>query len=158
MNLNSLCNYSASLIEIFILLVLTSCNYCGQHTEVDYNYADITIKRIDECGKTTFYYQYKQEKYPGKIWAEYSGINDGFSGYLIFNDNKKVTILVGDGYFQSEKIDTTIFSFDYVYAYNRPKPDNNIYEILLATRYERERNTNSNSEIKVTYREDKNGW
>jgi hypothetical protein len=155
MNLKSFFNKSLILILALICIRLISCSYCSHHAEVDYNYADITIKRIDECGKTTFYYQNKQEKYPGKIWAEYSGINDGFSGYLIFNDSKKVTILVGDGYFQSENVDTTIFTFDHVYAYNKPEPDSNVYEIILATRYERERNANSNSKVQVTYRENK---
>ena len=76
-----------------LTLIFVSC--CGIHTEVEYVYDDITITRIDECGKTTFYYEKGQEKSKSKLWVTYSGINDGFSGYLKFNKSGKVLLLSG---------------------------------------------------------------
>ncbi len=145
--------------KIFILalvLILSSC--CGLHTEVDYQYSDIIINRIDVCGKTTFHYQNNQKEEAGIIWAKYSGINDGFSGYLVFKENGKVELLAGDGYFQSENLDTTLFSLGSYVAYDRPKDVSNICEIMLSTRYEQEFNSKRNTKIEFNYRIDENEW
>jgi hypothetical protein len=53
----------------------------------------------------------KNGKESGKIWAEYSGINDGFAGYLIFGKNGNVTLFNGDGYFQYKDIDSLLFKY-----------------------------------------------
>jgi hypothetical protein len=143
-------------IGIIIAISLTSC--CGTHTEVDYSYNGTTIKRVDECSKTTFYYQNGDKKADGKIWCEYSGINDGFAGYLKFDSDGKVEVLSGDGYFQSEGIDTSKFQFKTIYAYSRPTLDKSVCEILLSTRYEQERNQQAKSGVKAVYRVDNNEW
>ena len=65
------------LITFFALITLASC----VNDEVYYTYNNVTIKRIDTDGKSEFFYM-KNGKESGKIWAKYSGINDGFSGYL----------------------------------------------------------------------------
>lgn len=144
------------ILGAIILLSLFSC--CGTHTEVDYSYNGTTIERVDECGKTTFYYRNGERRASGKIWCEYSGINDGFSGYLRFGNNGKVEVMSGDGYFQSEGVDTTKFQYKKIYSYAKPIQDKNISEILLSTRYEQERNRQAKSEVEVAYREDTNQW
>ena len=147
---------SIKIFMLVLILILPSC--CGLHTEVDYQYSDIIIKRIDVCGKTTFHYQNRQNKEAGIIWAKYSGINDGFSGYLVFNENGKVELLSGDGYFQSKDLDTSLFSIGRILAYERPKDDSNVCEIMLSTRYEQEFNSKRNTKVEFTYRIDENEW
>ncbi|MBS2214005.1 hypothetical protein KEM09_21530 [Carboxylicivirga mesophila] len=139
-----------------IIFVLSSC--CGLHTEVDYKYEDVIIKRVDVCGKTTFHYQNKLNDKAGIIWVNYSGINDGFSGYLVFKENGKVELLAGDGYFQSANLDTTVFSLGETVAYDRPKDTSNICVINLATRYEQEFNSKRKSRIEFNYQIDENEW
>ncbi len=144
-------------LTLILITFLSSC--CGTHTEIKYKYEDITIRRIDECGKTTFYYQKGKEKIPGKIWAEYSGINDGFKGFLVFKENGKVFLLSGDGYFQtSTDLDTTRFNYKRIYAYNRPKLNRSVCYIMLSTKYEREQNLGFASGIQVEYNIDENEW
>ena len=141
---------------LLLLLLFSAC--CRLHTEVKYNHDDVTITRIDECGKTTFYYNNGQENSSGKIWTEYSGINDGFSGYLEFCENGKVFLLSGDGYFQSENIDSSKFEYKRIFSYDRPKIGESVCEIQLSTRYEKEENDKSKTGIKITYKIDDNEW
>jgi len=137
---------------LVLLSFLFSISCCNINKEVNYQYNDIVIKRQDTCGKTYFYYQKGDIKNDGVIWAEYSGINDGFKGYLKFEKDGKVTLLSGDGYFQSRNIDTTIFDFKYVYSYNRPKIGENVCLIMLSTRYEKEFNDSLKTGITIIYR------
>ena len=140
-----------------MLGLISSC--CGLHTEIDYQFNDVNIKRVDVCGKSTFYYnKIGQEKIDGQIWAEYSGINDGFRGYLVFQDNGKVLLLSGDGYFQSERVDSTLFEYKRITAINRPDLKENIYLIMLSTRYEKEFNDTIDTKVKATYNIDDNEW
>lgn len=137
-------------LALILIILLSSC--CGTHTEIKYKQADITIKRIDECGKTTFYYQKGQEQILGKIWTDYSGINDGFKGYLVFNKNGRVLLLSGDGYFHTSKdLDTTRFNYKRIYAFSRPELKKNVCQIMLSTKYEREQNLKLESGIQVEY-------
>ncbi|MCI5051038.1 MAG: hypothetical protein MRY57_01915, partial [Candidatus Pacebacteria bacterium] len=103
-----------------------------------------------ERDRTTFYYDRIDNNAP-KIWVEYSGINNGFSGYLKFEGNGKVSLLSGDGYFQSSNIDTSKFKYKRILAYQRPDLGEDVYFIQLATRYEQEKNLNTGTKIKVTY-------
>ncbi|WP_439880134.1 hypothetical protein ACSX1A_13330 [Pontibacter sp. MBLB2868] len=141
---------------LLLIPVFSSC--CGLHTEVKYEYGEAVVTRIDECGKTTFYYGNGQSRSSGRIWTEYSGINDGFSGYLIFSESGKVKILSGDGHFQSEGVDTTLFEYKRITASNRPESKESLYRIMLSTRYEQERNKQSNSQVKAFYVIDENEW
>lgn len=138
-------------IVVLICGLLASC--CGIHSEVEYKYGNTVIKRIDECGKTTFFYGNSD----GKIWAEYSGINDGFSGYLKFNSDGSVILLSGDGYFRSEGVDTTQFSFKRV-SYDAPEIGGPVCAISLSTKHEIEENQNAKSAVEVKYNIDKNEW
>ena len=139
-------------VIIMLAITLTSC--CNTHKETSYNYKGTVIKRIDKCGETTFYYD-GVDKDATKIWAEYSGINDGFSGYLKFEDNGKVYLLSGDGYFQSTNIDTSKFEYKRIVAHQRPKLGETVYYVELSTRYEKEKNANTGTEVKVRYHTDK---
>jgi len=153
---SSFLKQSTSILVISLIISLSSC--CGLNTEVDYQYSDVIINRIDVCGKTTFHYQNGNNKNIGKIWVKYSGINDGFSGYLVFKENGKVQLISGDGYFQSENIDTTLFEYKRIYSYNRPKNGKNVCEIQLSSRYEKEANISQETDIEITYRIDDNEW
>lgn len=143
-------------LAIVITFSLFSC--CETRTEVDYSYNGTIIERVDECGKTTFYYRNGEKRADGKIWCEYSGINDGFTGYLRFSSDGKVEVLSGDGYFQSEGVDTSIFQFKRIYAYSRPTREKSVCEILLSTRHEQERNKKAKSGVKAVYKVDANEW
>lgn len=142
---------------IIIILALTITSCCGLHTVITYNYNETKIIRVDECGRTTFYFN-KIDKEVGKIWVKYSGINDGFSGYLKFEDNGKVLLLSGDGYFQTENNDTAKFEYRRITANQRPELGKSIYYITLSTRYEKERNLDTDTEVKVEYDIDDNEW
>lgn len=133
--------------KIIFLLTLTAC--CDIRTEITYIYNGTVIKRVDRCAKTTFYYG-EIDKSAGRIWVEYSGINDGFSGYLKFEENGKVYLLSG-GYFQSSNLDTSKFEYKRILAYESPVLDSSVYQIQLSTRYERETNLNTESKVEVVY-------
>lgn len=142
-----------------LLLVVSFSSCCRLNTEVYYKYNGVTIKRVDKCGETTFYYhQGNGEVIPGKIWAKYSGINDGFSGYLRFSTSGKVELLSGDGYFQMADIDSAKFSYKSIIATERPKLGKGVYYISLSTKNEIEKNKNSDSQVKVKYKIDENEW
>jgi len=136
-----------------ISLVIASC--CNSRTVATYSYKDIIIKRVDRSGKTIFYYN-TIDKGANSIWVEYSGINDGFSGYLKFDDNGKVSLLSGDGYFQTSNIDTSKFVYKKILAHQRPDLGEDVYFIQLSTRYEQERNINTGTKVKVIYNDDFN--
>lgn len=146
---------SKSLFSL-VFIFLSSC--CGKHTEIKYEFDGVVITRVDECSRTTFYYQDDQTKVPGKIWVNYSGINGGFSGYLKFSKNKKVLLLSDDGNFRSEGIDTAFFEYRRIYAYNRPLLVGPVCEILLSNKYEQLRNQDLDTGIKINYSIDNNEW
>lgn len=135
------------LLFLVVLLMYSSC--CDTHIEVTYKYEGVDIKRVDECGITTFYYGDISDQSP-KIWVEYSGINDGFSGYLVFGEGGKVMLLSGDGYFQSTNSDTSKFEYKRI-SYEDVPLGKGTYYIMLATNVERERNANTGSGVKATY-------
>lgn len=144
---------SKKLIVLFLFaFMLNSCNDTAN--EITYRYDNTVIKRVDKRDRTTFYYNRIDSDSP-KIWVEYSGINDGFSGYLKFEGNGKVSLLSGDGYFQSSNIDTSKFKYKRILAHQRPDLGENVCFIQLATRYEQEKNLNTGTRIKVNYKDTK---
>ncbi len=90
-----------------------------------------------------------------QIWAEYSGLGGGFQGYLNFDEEGKVTFLVGSGYIQAINIDSTKFTYDYMATRKRilPTPDlqDNACVVLSSPRWEQERNFSKCSKVKVIY-------
>lgn len=142
-------------MKIIIKVLLTSLLFtlfisCDSKVEIEYSYKDVVIKRVDENGKTSLYYSEVADNSP-KIWVKYSGINDGFSGYLVFAENKKVYLLSGDGYFELANIDSTKFIYKNIETYERPELSENVYIIQNAIRYEKEKNKNFKSKVKVIY-------
>jgi hypothetical protein len=133
---------------ILALLVLCS-SCCDTHIEVTYKYEGTVIRRVDECGISTFYYGEISSESP-KVWAEYSGINDGFAGYLVFDKDGKVTLLSGDGYFQSANNSTNKFDYKRI-SHEDVSLSKGVYYVMLATKVERERNANTGNGMKVTY-------
>lgn len=132
---------------LFLFSIISSCT----HEEIYYSYNGVTIKRIDTDGKSTFIYM-ENEKEIGKIWAEYSGINDGFSGYLKFEEKGKVELLSGDGYFQTEGIDTSLFNYKRIYSDNTDYKKQNICEVWYPYQAEQSWNKKAGtSEIKIIY-------
>lgn len=81
---------------------------CDTHIETIYTYNGITIRRVDSSQATTYFYYMDENKTIGCIWFEYSGMNNFFRSYLVFNDDKSVDI-VGD-YCESDIQDTSKFS------------------------------------------------
>ncbi len=134
-------------VAIVLLIIFISCD---SKEEIVYCYKDTVIKRVDKNTKTIFYYN-EVSKDSTMIWAEYSGINDGFSGYLKFDENGKVSILSGDGYFQTANDDTTKFEYKRIAAYQRPELTENVYFIQDAIRYEQEKNSKTKTKVSVYY-------
>lgn len=135
---------------VFAVLSVLGIASCNSDIEIVYTYKDTVIRRIDKNGETTFYYDEINRDSP-RIWAEYSGINDGFSGYLKFDESGKAIILSGDGYFQTANHDATKFDYSRIGAYQRPEQAENIYFIQSSIRYEQERNNGSVSKVKAVY-------
>jgi hypothetical protein len=135
---------------IVIILSVIGFTSCDSKVEIVYRYREIVINRVDKNGKTIFYYGEINKDNP-RIWVEYSGINDGFSGYLKFDESGKVSILSGDGYFQSANDDTTKFLYKDILAHERPELAENVYFIQNATRYEQEKNKKTNTKVVVIY-------
>ncbi|MHA4740649.1 hypothetical protein [Dyadobacter sp. MSC1_007] len=104
-----------------------------------------TVKRVDTPGRSRFYYPADSDG-KGVIWAEYSGINDGFEGYLIFQDDK-VVLVVGEGHFESKDIDSTIFMHR---RSNWTEKDTaNTYRVAFPQEYEKNRNKGRYSQVKI---------
>ena len=137
---------------IFLGLFFSAC--CEIHEETTYTYDGVIIERVDECGETFFYYNNTSE-YASRILVKYSGINDGFTGYLRFEKGGKVFLLSGDGYFKTENPDTSKFEYKRILAHQRPDIKDNVCFIQLSTRYEQEENQNSGTRIKAIYRNQK---
>ena len=129
-------------------MIFVSC--CNTHVGVTYEYNGLVIRRVDKCGISTFYYGNISNKSP-KIWVEYSGISDGFSGYLVFGEKRKVMLLSGDGYFQSANSDVKKLKYRRIAAYERPVLGKGVYYVTLGTDAEKERNMNTESGVKVFY-------
>lgn len=146
---------------LFIGLFIIGC-HTKNTEEVDpinkitYTNDDVTITRYDYYGKTEFYYGEKDSLNSGVIWAKYSGINDGFKGYLKFEDNGKVLLMSGDGYFQSKNVDTSKFEFKEIYSYEIPQIGSNVCLIMLSTRYEQEFNKEDSTGVIIEYKLDFN--
>jgi hypothetical protein len=136
---------AALLVNILLILgLLIWAEQCQTYTFY-YSYGDRTVKRIDTPGKSEFYYPADADG-KGVIWAEYSGINDGFEGYLIFQDDK-VVLVESEGYFQSKEIDSTIFMhrrFSWT-----EKDTANTYRIAFPQEYEVNRNKAGYSQVTV---------
>ncbi|MGI6292332.1 MAG: hypothetical protein ACOXZH_07930 [Bacteroidales bacterium] len=122
------------------------------HTEVLYTYKNISILRVSYPSKTSFYYYKNNKKINGKIITTYSGINNGFSGYLCFHSNNKISILSGDGYFKVIDIDTTLFNYQRIYAYNRPILGDTICIISSYLEQEKEENSKLDLNINIIYK------
>ena len=134
---------------LFAILVSICFFSCEADSIVRYSYKNVTIWRIDEPGKTIFYYNKIGKEMP-QIWSEYSGINDGFKGFLLFEDNGRVMILSGDGYFQAKNLDYMRFNFKEI-TYDIPKLGENVYFIQDAVHYEQIHNKGSGTKINVIY-------
>ena len=135
------------LFYILLTVFFTSCN--GTNDEVYYSYNDVVIKRIDTNGKSKFYFMKNGEE-TEKIWAEYSGINDGFSGYLKFEENSKVLILEADGYFQTDNIDNLNFKIESSIDetnFDSPK----ICKIWYPIEAEQEKNKTTKTKVEIKY-------
>lgn len=142
--------YKISIILVFVTFCFTACNQASK--EVHYKYGEVVIKRVDKAGETSFYYLGRNSKNSsGKIWAQYSGINDGFSGYLRFHKNGKVEILSSDGYFQSNVADSNKFSFKEMNE--KMNLGDSVCIIMLSARHEIERNKLIKTRVKVSYKE-----
>lgn len=135
---------------LVIILSIIGLVSCDSKVEIVYSYKDIVIRRVDKNAKTIFYYD-KISKDSPRIWVEYSGLNNGFSGYLIFDESGKVSILSGDDYFQSANDDTTKFEYIDIAAYERPELTENVYFVQDAIRYEQEKNNGSVTKVNVAY-------
>lgn len=133
---------------LMVLILFSSC--CDTHIEVTYEYEGTVIKRVDECGISTFYYGEISGNSP-KIWAKYSGISGGFAGYLVFGNQGKVMLLSGDGYYQAKNNKKKEIDFEYIDVGGRPALGKGVYYVMLATNIERERNINTGSGVKVIY-------
>jgi hypothetical protein len=133
-------------------LFFSAC--CDTHEETTYSYDGVTIERVDECGKTIFYYNNTSAD-ASRIFVEYSGINDGFKGYLKFENGDKVVLLSGDGHFKIENPDTSKFEYKRILAHQRPEIKDNVCFVQLSTRYEREENQNSRTRVKAAYHNQK---
>jgi len=142
--------------SLFILLLITLTGCCGLHSEVKYQYGNVVISRVDECGKTSFYYGAEPDNDNGIIWSEYSGIGGNFKGYLVFHKDGKVSLFSGDGYFQSKNLDSTKFQYKRILAYENPVVSDSVCYINLSTKYEKEDNLEAASRVKVEYIIDEN--
>lgn len=124
-------------VSFFIIsLVFLSCT----HKEYVYEYKGEKIKRVDTDGKSTFYYR------GGKIYAKYSGINDGFRAFFAFFPKHKIKILVGDGflYTSSKNVKITHDFFN-----TEVENKENIYILYYPQEYEAHFNKNSKSKVRV---------
>lgn len=144
------------LTVLFAWVLISSC--CGLHTEVKYEYQNVVLTRIDECGITTLYYGNDTGEKYGKIWMEYSGINDGFDGYVKFEKGGKITIMSSDGLFKSENLNLAYFVLDDDFSYSRPEIGDSICYIALSTSYEKENNAKGKTGVDIEYDIDDNEW
>ena len=137
-------------LKLFLISVIMSA-CCEVENVTKYIYGKVVITRIDECDRTTFYYGDEVNENLSKIWVEYSGINDGFKGYLQFHENGEVSLLSGEGYFQVKNLDSTKFNYTRIQSHQRPKIGENVCYLNLATKFESEDNISEKSGVRVEY-------
>jgi hypothetical protein len=154
---------------VFFLFIVS----CSQehteikHTEIKYTCKDITVTRIDECTKTTFYFTHPflHGNKTSKIWVTHSGFNDKFEAYLKFDIKwRRATLIILGGLFHVDSIglDFSARYPDNVLEIERLKLDNLAYYINLVPELEIEGNTKK-TKVKAEYKIDKNkrtkcGW
>lgn len=124
---------------------------CDINREIVYSFKESKIHRIDKCGITTFKYIDSSGQDYGTISVKYSGVVSGFSGYLKFEDDGKVFLLSGDGYFESNDVDASKFEYKDIIATQRPLVGDSACWILNAVNIEQERNERDGSGIIIQY-------
>jgi hypothetical protein len=125
-------------ISLFLLSFLfLSCT----HKEYVYEYKGEKIKRVDTDGKSTFYYR------GDKIYAKYSGINDGFRAFFAFLPKHKIKIFIGDGFLYSKGKNVKI---THDFFNEEVENKENIYIFYYPQEYEVNYNKNTKTKVKVT--------
>ncbi len=139
---------------IFNLLILFSIVilWGGQtHIRTTYSYNNVTIERVDECGKTFFFYN-KIDKNTSIIIAKYSGIDSNFRGYLKFEENGKVLFFPGGGWglFEKANVDTTQFEYKNETLWDDNIKEN-VYFVQLSIKAEIQGDENKITKVKAVY-------
>ena len=132
----------SSKLKNIIFLIAYFLVSCSTKIESKYEYNGNVVYRLDTDGKTCFTYDNCE------IFAEYSGINDGFHSYIHFGKNGIVTIYIGDGYMykknSSSKFklvrDLIIGDLDSV----------NVFQNYFPIEYEKNFNSKSRTKVKST--------
>ena len=152
-NNSELCHKAYIMYRLIIMyfIVLLFCSCSEEKIETIYAYKGVEILRLDRPGSTEFYYSKNGINHEGKISAIYSGINDGFAGYLVFHENGTVTLVKTDGYFQLDGSKDSLFKLMNYPLRSGIKSGENVYEILLSRRYEKMRNKDSYTNVSVKY-------
>jgi hypothetical protein len=141
-------------IILVIFLFLLSCS--EEHTEIKYTYEDITVTRVDQCAKTTFYYSSPNVNKTPKIWVEYHGLSGDFTAYLKFDTigEKKAKIVSVNSAFEVEFIDPYFSARDFDRNNEGDKSiniDPSAYYIYLIPSIEI-RDGNKKTEVKAEYK------
>lgn len=139
-----------NLKAIFILICIITISCSEKKKIIHYRYNNVEIRRIDYTSKTKFHYVNSNQQ-KGTIWVEYSGINDGFSGFLKFENNGMVTLLSGDGHFQNDNKNSKFNFKRIIYSENPLMGSDGVYFIELSTKFEQEKNNRYKSKVSVKY-------
>lgn len=139
---------SRVLIQVLLVISLLSCN--SVEKEITDSYKNHVVKRLDYSNRSILYYNSVGDESPRYV-VEYSGLTNGFSGYLRFNENGQVELLSGDGYFKGYHIDTSKFHYKRILAHEIPELTQNVCVIKNATRYEKIENNKSTSNVTRSY-------
>lgn len=90
------------IIITLLLIVYIFIFFIQAKSKIYYEYNGVVITRVDYNSKAYFYYgKYEDNNFPNSfIEVEFDRINidGGFEGYIIFNKDKTVDILISDGY------------------------------------------------------------
>ena len=149
------------MLRAIIILGMLAFISCTRNEAIYYEYNGITITRIDRGNQIYFYFgkcnEEKNSCPESYIKAEYSGLNSGMGGYIIFtSDGKAELVRVYDSF---EKIGAdsllSLKEYDNIEFINWTDSIkgnyNNVIEVSDIIKLEKEKNLKNHSNVKVTY-------
>jgi hypothetical protein len=132
-----------------VMLIACSSGWGCEKVSATYSYDDVVVRRTESIGRSSFYYMNGDQKV-GKFWVRYGGMNDGFRAYLKFV-GKKIVLFSGDGHFQSDGLDSSLFEYKRIGVAQEPRGLPNVCYISDFIEMEEKRNSRDSTSVRIKY-------
>ena len=145
-------------IIFFGMLAIVSCT---RDEVIYYEYNGITITRIDRGNQIYFYYgkcnEDRKSCSKSYIKAEYSGLNSGMGGYIVFTSDGKAELIRVYDSFEKVGSDSLLSlkeynNIEFINWTDSIKGNyNNVIEVCDILKLEKEKNFKNRSKVKAIY-------